>query len=218
MNKIGKLHYISCPRGMLKPCRQMSKKRNTGYDFALNESKRAVKWAVKPENTRLDYRKLQNCDVKISLLQNRLRCGKLKVQKKFLLCSWWCSILNHSILYGIARSFCGCQASFISGRQKQSVASNPPCTCRFIKWHHTASWDFLFYGKFSKTCEFACPTSAFMILSHSRKQTAYALMVKRLRRRPLTAESGVRFPMRVPKKCSESALFLLPRRGTKKVQ
>ena len=40
MNKIGKLHYISCPRGMLKPCRQMSKKRNTGYDFALNESKK----------------------------------------------------------------------------------------------------------------------------------------------------------------------------------
>ena len=30
------------------------------------------------------------------------------------------------------------------------------------------------------------------------KQTRYALMVKRLRRRPLTAESGVRFPMRVP--------------------
>ena len=108
--------------------------------------------------------------------------------------------MNHSILYGIARSFCGCQASFISGRQKQSIASNPPCTCRFIKWHHTASWDFLFYGKFSKACEFACPTSAFMILSHSRKETAYALMVKRLRRRPLTADSGVRFPMRVPKK------------------
>lgn len=126
--------------------------------------------------------------------------------------------MNHSILYGIARSFCGCQASFISVRQKQSVASNPPCTCRFIKWHHTASWDFLFYGKFSKACEFACPTSAFMILSHSRKQTAYALMVKRLRRRPLTAESGVRFPMRVPKKCSKPALFILPRRGTKKKQ
>ena len=32
------------------------------------------------------------------------------------------------------------------------------------------------------------------------KQTRYALMVKRLRRRPLTAESGVRFPMRVPVK------------------
>ena len=32
------------------------------------------------------------------------------------------------------------------------------------------------------------------------KQTRYALMVKRLRRRPLTAESGVRFPMRVPMK------------------
>ena len=41
MNKIGKLHYILCPRGMLKPCRQMSKKRNTGYDFALNESKKS---------------------------------------------------------------------------------------------------------------------------------------------------------------------------------
>ena len=31
------------------------------------------------------------------------------------------------------------------------------------------------------------------------RQQRYALMVKRLRRRPLTAESGVRFPMRVPK-------------------
>ena len=33
-------------------------------------------------------------------------------------------------------------------------------------------------------------------------------MVKRLRRRPLTAESGVRFPMRVPKKAAKAAFFL----------
>ena len=32
------------------------------------------------------------------------------------------------------------------------------------------------------------------------KHFEYGLMVKRLRRRPLTAETGVRFPMGLPKK------------------
>ena len=41
---------------------------------------------------------------------------------------------------------------------------------------------------------------AFAFYAIITRQTRYALMVKRLRRRPLTAESGVRFPMRVPNK------------------
>ena len=51
---------------------------------------------------------------------------------------------------------------------------------------------------------------AFAFYAIITRQTRYALMVKRLRRRPLTAESGVRFPMRVPnKKGSTSVLHFL---------
>ncbi len=57
-----------------------------------------------------------------------------------------------------------------------------------------------------------------MLLSQGKRLTpqTHALMVKRLRRRPLTAESGVRFPMRVPKKAAKAAFFLYLNRGTKK--
>ena len=41
-------------------------------------------------------------------------------------------------------------------------------------------------------------------------KSKYAPMVKRLRRRPLTAESGVRVPLGVPKKQThKSCVFLL---------
>ena len=53
--------------------------------------------------------------------------------------------MNHNVLYGIARPPCGCQAPSFRGRQKQGAAVDPPCTCRFIKWHHTASWEFLLF-------------------------------------------------------------------------
>ena len=55
----------------------------------------------------------------------------------------------------------------------------------------------------------ACTRTRFMLLSQGKRLTpqTHALMVKRLRRRPLTAESGVRFPMRVPKKAAEAAFF-----------
>ena len=64
----------------------------------------------------------------------------------------------------------------------------------------------------------ACTRTRFMLLSQGKRLTpqTHALMVKRLRRRPLTAESGVRFPMRVPKKAAEAAFFLYLDRGTKK--
>ena len=56
----------------------------------------------------------------------------------------------------------------------------------------------------------ACTRTRFMLLSQGKRLTpqTHALMVKRLRRRPLTAESGVRFPMRVPKKAAKAAFFL----------
>ena len=64
----------------------------------------------------------------------------------------------------------------------------------------------------------ACTRTRFMLLSQGKRLTpqTHALMVKRLRRRPLTAESGVRFPMRVPKKAAKAAFFLYLNRGTKK--
>ena len=49
----------------------------------------------------------------------------------------------------------------------------------------------------------------FLPLVHWFASQLNALMVKRLRRRPLTAESGVRFPMGVPKTCTISCRFLL---------
>ena len=56
----------------------------------------------------------------------------------------------------------------------------------------------------------ACTRTRFMLLSQGKRLTpqTHALMVKRLRRRPLTAESGVRFPMRVPKKAAKAAFFI----------
>lgn len=48
----------------------------------------------------------------------------------------------------------------------------------------------------------SCETPQNMILSPYKR---YALMVKRSRRRPLTAESRVRFPMGVPKKSTRIA-------------
>ena len=60
-----------------------------------------------------------------------------------------------------------------------------------------------------KRRKYACTRTRFMLLSQGKRLTpqTHALMVKRLRRRPLTAESGVRFPMRVPKKAAEAAFF-----------
>ena len=49
------------------------------------------------------------------------------------------------------------------------------------------------------------------ILSTKSASNLNALMVKRLRRRPLTAESGVRFPMGVPKKTSPLGLVFFIR-------
>lgn len=71
---------------------------------------------------------------------------------------------------------------------------------------------------FKKRRKSACTRTRFMLLSQGKRLTpqTHALMVKRLRRRPLTAESGVRFPMRVPKKAAEAAFFLYLNRGTKK--
>lgn len=64
----------------------------------------------------------------------------------------------------------------------------------------------------------ACTRTRFMLLSQGKRLTpqTHALMVKRLRRRPLTAESGVRFPMRVPKKAAKAAFFLYLNRVPKK--
>ena len=64
----------------------------------------------------------------------------------------------------------------------------------------------------------ACTRTRFMLLSQGKRLTpqTHALMVKRLRRRPLTAESGVRFPMRVPKKAAKAAFFLYLTRVPKK--
>ena len=59
---------------------------------------------------------------------------------------------------------------------------------------------------------------AFAFYAIITRQTRYALMVKRLRRRPLTAESGVRFPMRVPNKKGSTSVLLFcffPQQGTK---
>ena len=46
---------------------------------------------------------------------------------------------------------------------------------------------------------------------YNKQVSCCGLMVKRLRHRPFTAESGVRFPLRLPKKLREeiSSLFLL---------
>ena len=57
----------------------------------------------------------------------------------------------------------------------------------------------------------SCETPQNMVLSPYKR---YALMVKRSRRRPLTAESRVRFPMGVPKKAlALASAFVLPPQG-----
>ena len=56
----------------------------------------------------------------------------------------------------------------------------------------------------------SCETPQNMVLSPYKR---YALMVKRSRRRPLTAESRVRFPMGVPKKAlALASTFFYPHR------
>ena len=119
--------------------------RFVGYLFSVRVRVLPSKRSVSEKSERLDCGKVLEIYFSNYLLQTPSECDIMYILKKVLLCSWWCSILNHNILYGIARPTYGCQAPSSRGRQKQAAAFDPPCTCRFMKWHHTASWDFLVF-------------------------------------------------------------------------
>ena len=74
------------------------------------------------------------------------------------------------------------------------------CITRFFMQNRGAPWNLRKFWKFLwKICWKWLPSSA--LFGIIKKQNQFASLVKRWRRSPLKAESGVRFPYEVPSQC-----------------